>query len=34
MMAMILAQTLLFLYKLVSGSEAPLDFIGNLVQPL
>jgi hypothetical protein len=34
MMAMILAQTLLFAYKLVSGSEAPLDFIRNLVQPL
>jgi hypothetical protein len=34
MMLLIVGQTVLFLYKLFSHSEAPLDFLRNLVQPL
>jgi hypothetical protein len=34
MMLLIIGQTLLFLYKLLAHSEAPLDFFRNLVQPL
>ena len=34
MMLLIVLQTLLFLYKVLAHSDAPLDFLRNLVKPL